>query len=67
MDLGRKVTYSLWSNPNTRANTSTSTTEVSTPANTPAKIATAFFFSSSSCSYSGMARHTVAGVSRKLT
>jgi hypothetical protein len=64
MDLGRSVTYSAWDNPNNRDKSRTETRLVSTPEEIPIKIAPIFFFNNSICRYKGMARLTVAGVSK---
>ena len=64
MDLGSSVTYSSWVSRKINASARTDTRLVSTPERIPMHIAAPCFFRSSICWYSGIARLTVAGVSR---
>ena len=65
-DLGSRVMYPACSRPNSSAMSRMLHMPASTPDRMPAKIARQLDFSSESFSYSGIARHTVAGVSSQL-
>ena len=60
--LGSRETVSSRSKPTARQNSSTIRRLAAAPAVMPARMASQFFFRMASCSYMGMARHTVAGV-----
>ena len=64
IDLGSRVIYSLCDRSKARANIRMQTMLASIPDTIPVMIATAFFFKIERFLYKGMARLTVAGVSR---
>ena len=66
MLFGRSETNSLWPRENTFAKTTIAAAFMSTPTPMPASTAGRLLFKTASWRYSGMARHTVAGVTRKL-
>ena len=66
IDLGSIVTYCSCVSPIIADNTSTVKRLVTTPAAMPDTIAAKLLFKSCICSYKGIARHTVAGVSSQL-
>ena len=64
IDFGRNVMYSLWDKPKNTAIARMEHKDAKTPEKIPHMTAARFFFSSSNCSYNGIARQTVAGVKR---
>ena len=64
MDLGNSVTYCVWLRLKSSAITKMEKPLHSTPDAIPISIAVRFFFSSTNCSYRGIANATVAGVNR---